>query len=93
MKNEVVVITGASAGLGRATAREFGKHGAKVALICALIEAAGLALIAVVPWFALALTGAALAGLGYSLVYPGFGVEYWSVPPKSGCAGPPGRNE
>lgn len=33
MKNEVVVITGASAGLGRATAREFGRHGAKVGLI------------------------------------------------------------
>jgi short-subunit dehydrogenase len=31
--NEVVVITGASAGLGRATAREFGRHGAKVGLI------------------------------------------------------------
>jgi short-subunit dehydrogenase len=30
---EVVVITGASAGVGRATAREFGKHGAKVALL------------------------------------------------------------
>ena len=33
MRNEVVVITGASAGLGRATAREFGKHGARVGLI------------------------------------------------------------
>ncbi|HTS04942.1 MAG TPA: SDR family oxidoreductase [Candidatus Eisenbacteria bacterium] len=33
MKNEVVVITGASAGLGRATAREFGRHGAKVGLL------------------------------------------------------------
>ena len=33
MKNEVVVITGASAGLGRATAREFGRHGAKVGLV------------------------------------------------------------
>lgn len=33
MKNEVVVVTGASAGLGRATAREFGKRGAKVGLI------------------------------------------------------------
>lgn len=33
MKNEVVVITGASAGLGRATAREFGRRGAKVGLI------------------------------------------------------------
>ena len=32
-KTEVVVITGASAGMGRATAREFGKHGAKVALL------------------------------------------------------------
>jgi short-subunit dehydrogenase len=30
---EVVVITGASAGVGRAIAREFGKHGAKVALL------------------------------------------------------------
>jgi NADP-dependent 3-hydroxy acid dehydrogenase YdfG len=33
LKNEVVVITGASAGLGRATAREFGRRGAKVGLI------------------------------------------------------------
>jgi short-subunit dehydrogenase len=33
LKNEVVVITGASAGLGRAAAREFGRHGAKVGLI------------------------------------------------------------
>jgi short-subunit dehydrogenase len=33
VKKEVVVITGSSAGLGRATAREFGKHGAKIALI------------------------------------------------------------
>ena len=30
---EVVVVTGASAGVGRATAREFGRHGAKVALL------------------------------------------------------------
>ena len=30
---EVVVVTGASAGVGRATAREFGKQGAKVALL------------------------------------------------------------
>src|SRR5215218_7395073 len=30
---EVVVVTGASAGVGRATAREFGEHGAKVALL------------------------------------------------------------
>lgn len=32
-KNKVVVVTGASAGLGRAIAREFGKAGATVALI------------------------------------------------------------
>ncbi len=49
--------------------------GAKVALICALVEAAGLALIWLAPWSALALAGAALTGIGYSLVYPGFGVE------------------
>src|SRR5262249_29143026 len=49
--------------------------GAKVALICAIIEAAGLALIWLAPWSALALIGAALTGVGYSLVYPGFGVE------------------
>jgi short-subunit dehydrogenase len=30
---EVVVVTGASAGVGRAAAREFGEHGAKVALL------------------------------------------------------------
>ena len=38
MKNEVVVITGASAGLGRAAAQEFGKHGAKVGLIARGID-------------------------------------------------------
>jgi MFS family permease len=49
--------------------------GAKVALVCALVEAAGQGLI----WLAarpdLALIGAALTGFGFSLVYPGFGVE------------------
>jgi MFS family permease len=49
--------------------------GPKVALICATIEAAGLGLIWLSAWFALALLGAALIGIGYSLVYPGFGVE------------------
>jgi NAD(P)-dependent dehydrogenase (short-subunit alcohol dehydrogenase family) len=41
--SEVVVITGASAGIGRATAREFAKHGCKIALLArgrAGIEAA-----------------------------------------------------
>jgi short-subunit dehydrogenase len=32
-RREVVVVTGASAGVGRATAREFGKHGVRVALL------------------------------------------------------------
>ena len=32
-QEEVVVITGASAGVGRATAREFGRHGASIGLI------------------------------------------------------------
>jgi MFS family permease len=49
--------------------------GAKIALICVLIETAGQALM----WRAarpeLALFGAALTGFGFSLVYPGFGVE------------------
>lgn len=38
MKRETVVITGASAGLGRAAAREFGRHGAKVGLLARGIE-------------------------------------------------------
>jgi MFS family permease len=49
--------------------------GAKIALICAVIEAIGQVLI----WLAvrpeIALAGAALTGFGFSLVYPGFGVE------------------
>jgi MFS family permease len=49
--------------------------GAKVALICVLVEGAGLALMELAPGLALALTGAVLAGFGYSLVYPGLGVE------------------
>src|SRR2546430_11706930 len=35
---ETVVITGASAGLGRATAREFGRRGAKVGLLARGID-------------------------------------------------------
>jgi Short-chain dehydrogenases of various substrate specificities len=38
VKDEVVVITGASAGLGRAAARQFGRHGAKVGLIARGID-------------------------------------------------------
>lgn len=49
--------------------------GAQVALVSVVIEAAGLALIGLAPWPALALVGAAITGVGYSLVYPGFAVE------------------
>ena len=58
--------------------------GAKVALACVFVEAAGLALI----WFAsssgVAAFGAALTGFGYALVYPGLGVvAVRRAPPQS----------
>ena len=56
--------------------------GARVALVCVFVEAAGLALI----WFApnppLAATGAAFTGFGYSLVYPGLGIEAMKLVPS-----------
>jgi len=58
--------------------------GAKVALVCVLIEAVGQALIWLAPCSTMALFGAAVTGLGYSLVYPGFGVEaVRHAPPQS----------
>jgi MFS family permease len=58
--------------------------GARVALVCALVEAAGLALIGLAPGQVLAAGGAALAGFGYSLVYPGLGIEaVRRAPPES----------
>jgi MFS family permease len=58
--------------------------GAKVALICVLIEVAGQALLWLASGSAIALIGAALTGFGYSLVYPGFGVEaVRRAPPQS----------
>jgi MFS family permease len=58
--------------------------GARIALVCVLIEAAGLALIWLAPWSALALFVVTLTGFGYSLVYPGFGVEALRhAPPES----------
>ncbi len=58
--------------------------GARVALFSVLIETAGLALM----WHAssalMATTGAALTGFGYSLVFPGLGVEAVRLaPPES----------
>jgi MFS family permease len=58
--------------------------GARVAMICLVIEAAGQALLWFAPIPELALVGAGLTGLGYSLVYPGFGVEAMlRVPPEA----------
>jgi MFS family permease len=58
--------------------------GARVALVCMLIEAVGLALIWFAPARAWATAGAALAGFGYSLVYPGLGAEaVRRAPPQS----------
>jgi MFS family permease len=58
--------------------------GARVALVSVLIEAAGLALIWFAPDRASAAAGAALAGFGYSLVYPGLGAEaVRRAPPQS----------
>lgn len=49
--------------------------GAKVALVCVLIEAAGQLLIWGADSALLAYIGAALTGFGYSLAFPAFGVE------------------
>jgi MFS family permease len=58
--------------------------GAWVALGSVLVEAAGQALIWLAHDSALAFVGAALTGLGYALVYPGFGVEaVRRAPPES----------
>lgn len=58
--------------------------GGKVAMVSALVEALGLSVIWLSPSPVLAFVGAAVAGLGYSLVYPGFGVEAVKrAPPES----------
>jgi MFS family permease len=49
--------------------------GARVALVCVFIETAGLALLWHAHGPATASVGGALTGFGYSLVYPGLGVE------------------
>jgi MFS family permease len=62
-------------------ARTFFSHmadtigGARVAIVCALIEAGGQVLIWLATRPEMALVGTALTGFGFSLVYPGFGVE------------------
>lgn len=58
--------------------------GARVALVCVLIEAAGQWLIWMGPRPAWAFAGALLSGAGYSLAFPAFGVEaVRRVPPAS----------
>jgi MFS family permease len=51
------------------------QNGAKVALVCVLIEVVGLLLIWQAGSPVIAYAGTALAGFGYSLAFPGFGVE------------------
>lgn len=49
--------------------------GAKVALVFVLVQTAGLVLMWLTRNSAIASVGAAIAGFGYSLIYPGLGVE------------------
>ncbi|ROM72997.1 arabinose transporter [Pseudomonas brassicacearum] len=49
--------------------------GAQVALVCVVIEAVGLLLIWEADTALIAYLGTALTGFGYSLAFPGFGVE------------------
>lgn len=58
--------------------------GLRVALVSVVVEVAGLLLVWSAAGFAMAVAGAALTGLGYSLVYPGLGVEaVRRAPPQS----------
>jgi MFS family permease len=58
--------------------------GVRVALVSMVIEGAGQALIWRAPAADIAILGAAVTGLGYSLVYPGLGVEaVRRAPPES----------
>jgi MFS family permease len=58
--------------------------GGKVALVCVLIEAAGQLMIWQADHVLMAYAGAALTGFGYSLAFPGFGVEaVRRAPPQS----------
>lgn len=57
--------------------------GAQMASLSLFVLAAGLALLGFAPDTPTAIAGAALTGVGYSLVYPGFGTEVVrAVPPE-----------
>ncbi|WP_353474226.1 arabinose transporter [Salipiger sp. H15] len=49
--------------------------GARVALVCLVIQAVGLFIVVLSPGMMLATLGVALAGVGFSLVFPGLGLE------------------
>lgn len=49
--------------------------GARVALVSVLVEGVGGLMLGLAPLPLLAFVGAGITGLGYSLVYPGFGLE------------------
>ena len=58
--------------------------GAKVALVSIFVETAGLALMGLASGRIAAVLGAALTGFGFSLVYPGLGIEaVRRAPPQS----------
>jgi MFS family permease len=57
--------------------------GARMASLSLFVLVAGLALLGLAPDTPTAIAGAALTGIGYSLVYPGFGAEVVrAVPPE-----------
>lgn len=49
--------------------------GARVAFYCLIIQAIGLAMIGVAKWAGFAIAGAAISGVGFSLVFPSLGLE------------------
>lgn len=60
------------------------KGGARIAQIFACVQSASFALVAFAPFQILGLAGFAIAGFGYSLVYPGLGLEaVLRSPPES----------
>jgi MFS family permease len=56
--------------------------GARTAMIFAVIYSAGMALIWFSPFAWLGFAGAGLAGFGYALIYPGFGMEAVARAPR-----------